>query len=123
MFFTRDLCINRNNHQKPTFHPLGDFLNPALALLGQGLKKSQLVNKVLCLSPYSLCQHQITTQPLLSFGKQNKEDHQKKWLRNYGICKNFFNNPSVKVVVKRYFDMFLRFVVLFVFIIAVGLIF
>jgi magnesium-transporting ATPase (P-type) len=29
------------------------------------------------------------------------------------------NNPSVKVVVKRYFDMFLRFVVLFVFIIAV----
>ncbi|CAC9447524.1 hypothetical protein, partial [uncultured Gammaproteobacteria bacterium] len=32
------------------------------------------------------CQHQITTQSLLSFGKQNKEDHQKKWLRNYGIC-------------------------------------
>jgi hypothetical protein len=27
--------------------------------------------------------------PLLSFGKQNKEDYQKKWLRNYGICKNF----------------------------------
>jgi hypothetical protein len=26
--------------QQPTFHPLGDFLNPALALLGQGLKKS-----------------------------------------------------------------------------------
>ncbi|CAC9444104.1 hypothetical protein BSPLISOX_3028 [uncultured Gammaproteobacteria bacterium] len=23
----RDLCINRNNHQQPTFHPLGDFLN------------------------------------------------------------------------------------------------
>jgi hypothetical protein len=42
MFFTRDLCINRNNHQKPTFHPLGDFLNPALALLGQGLKKSPI---------------------------------------------------------------------------------
>ncbi|VVM18561.1 hypothetical protein BSPWISOXPB_1464 [uncultured Gammaproteobacteria bacterium] len=37
--YIRDLCINRNNHQKPTFHPLGDFLNPALALLGQGLKK------------------------------------------------------------------------------------
>jgi hypothetical protein len=33
------------------------------------------------------------------------------------------NNPSVKVAVKRYFDMFLRFIVLFVFIIAVGLIF
>jgi lipopolysaccharide/colanic/teichoic acid biosynthesis glycosyltransferase len=33
------------------------------------------------------------------------------------------NNPRVKVVVKRYFDMFLRFVVLFVFFIAVGLIF
>jgi flagellar biosynthesis protein FlhB len=29
------------------------------------------------------------------------------------------NNPSVKVVVKRYFDMFLRFVVLFVFFIVV----
>jgi hypothetical protein len=34
--------LNRNNHQKPTFHPLGDFLNPALALLGQGLKKSPI---------------------------------------------------------------------------------
>ena len=39
----RDLCINKNNHQKPTFHPLGDFLNPALALLGQGLKKSPML--------------------------------------------------------------------------------
>jgi hypothetical protein len=29
-----DLCINMNNHQKSTFHPLVDFLNPALALLG-----------------------------------------------------------------------------------------
>jgi hypothetical protein len=36
-----------------------------------------------------LCQHQVTTQSLLSFGKQNKEDHQKKWLGNYGICKIF----------------------------------
>jgi len=31
---------NMNNHQKSTFHPLGDFLNPALALLGLGLRKS-----------------------------------------------------------------------------------
>ncbi|CAC9475051.1 hypothetical protein [uncultured Gammaproteobacteria bacterium] len=38
--------INRNNHQKPTFHPLGDFLNPALALLGQGLKKSPIGQKL-----------------------------------------------------------------------------
>jgi hypothetical protein len=37
---------NRNNHQKPTFHPLGDFLNPALALLGQGLKKSPIGQKL-----------------------------------------------------------------------------
>jgi hypothetical protein len=39
-----EICgvINRNNHQQPTFHPLGDFLNPALALLGQGLKKSPI---------------------------------------------------------------------------------
>ncbi|AYQ55910.1 hypothetical protein MS2017_0152 [Bathymodiolus thermophilus thioautotrophic gill symbiont] len=36
----RDLCININNHQESTFHPLGNFLNPALALLGQGLRKS-----------------------------------------------------------------------------------
>jgi hypothetical protein len=31
---------------KPTFHPLGDFLNPALALLGQGLKKSPIGQKL-----------------------------------------------------------------------------
>jgi hypothetical protein len=42
----RNLCINRNNHQKPTFHPLGYFLNPALALLGQGLKKSPIGQKL-----------------------------------------------------------------------------
>jgi hypothetical protein len=42
----RDLCINRSNHQKPTFHPLGDFLNSALALLGQGLKKSPIGQKL-----------------------------------------------------------------------------
>ncbi|CAC9479931.1 hypothetical protein [uncultured Gammaproteobacteria bacterium] len=42
----RDLCINRNNHQKPTFYPLGYFLNPALALLGQGLKKSPIGQKL-----------------------------------------------------------------------------
>jgi hypothetical protein len=41
-YIIRGLCINRNNHQKPTFHSLGDFLNPALALLGQGLKKSPI---------------------------------------------------------------------------------
>ncbi|WP_139458224.1 hypothetical protein [Bathymodiolus thermophilus thioautotrophic gill symbiont] len=28
-----------NNHQKSSFHPLGNFLNPALALLGQGLRR------------------------------------------------------------------------------------
>ncbi|VVM25360.1 hypothetical protein BSPWISOXPB_3415 [uncultured Gammaproteobacteria bacterium] len=38
--------LNRNNHYKPTFHPLGDFLNPALALLGQGLKKSPIGQKL-----------------------------------------------------------------------------
>jgi hypothetical protein len=45
-FNEKILCINRNNHQKPTFHPLGDFLNPALALLGQGLKKSPIGQKL-----------------------------------------------------------------------------
>ncbi|CAB5494016.1 hypothetical protein THERMOT_44 [Bathymodiolus thermophilus thioautotrophic gill symbiont] len=38
----RDLCININNHQESTFHPLGNFLNSALALLGQGLRKSPI---------------------------------------------------------------------------------
>ncbi|OJA03708.1 hypothetical protein, partial [Bathymodiolus thermophilus thioautotrophic gill symbiont] len=33
-------CININNHQESTFHPLGNFLNPALVLPGQGLRKS-----------------------------------------------------------------------------------
>ncbi|CAB5503646.1 hypothetical protein AZO1586R_1626 [Bathymodiolus azoricus thioautotrophic gill symbiont] len=51
-----DLCINRNNHQKPTFHPIVDFssdtqqsfrrVNPALALLGQALKKSPIGQKL-----------------------------------------------------------------------------
>ncbi|SSC07309.1 hypothetical protein BTURTLESOX_323 [bacterium endosymbiont of Bathymodiolus sp. 5 South] len=40
------VSINRNNHQKPTFHPLGNFLNLALALLGQGLKKSPIGQKL-----------------------------------------------------------------------------
>ncbi|CAC9657338.1 hypothetical protein [uncultured Gammaproteobacteria bacterium] len=26
----RDLCINRSNHHKPTFYPLGDFFKPGL---------------------------------------------------------------------------------------------
>ncbi|CAB5495972.1 hypothetical protein THERMOT_418 [Bathymodiolus thermophilus thioautotrophic gill symbiont] len=42
MPFSRDLCVNMNNHQESTFHPLGNFLNPALVLLGQGLKDYQL---------------------------------------------------------------------------------
>ncbi|WP_122951848.1 hypothetical protein [Bathymodiolus thermophilus thioautotrophic gill symbiont] len=29
-----------NNHQASTFHQIGNFLNPALALLRQGLRKS-----------------------------------------------------------------------------------
>ncbi|WP_138146624.1 hypothetical protein [Bathymodiolus heckerae thiotrophic gill symbiont] len=35
-----------NNHQKFTFHPLGNFLNPALTLLGQGLRKSPIWQKL-----------------------------------------------------------------------------
>jgi len=35
-----------NNHQKPTFPPLGDFLNPALALLRLGLRKSPIGQKL-----------------------------------------------------------------------------
>ncbi len=45
-----------NNHQKPTFHSLGNFLNPtlvlpedccvALTLLGLGLRKSPIEQKL-----------------------------------------------------------------------------
>ncbi|WP_180334711.1 hypothetical protein [Bathymodiolus thermophilus thioautotrophic gill symbiont] len=35
-----------NNHQESTFHPLDNFLNPALALLGQGLRKSLIGKKL-----------------------------------------------------------------------------
>ncbi|WP_158009334.1 hypothetical protein [Bathymodiolus thermophilus thioautotrophic gill symbiont] len=41
----RNLCININNHQESTFHPLDNFLNPALALLGQGLIKLPNISK------------------------------------------------------------------------------
>jgi hypothetical protein len=50
--------INRNNHQKPTFHPLGDFLNPALALLGQGLKNSPIGQKLDFANHPYLCKHE-----------------------------------------------------------------
>jgi hypothetical protein len=40
----RDLCINRSNHQQPTFHPLGDFLNPALALLIKNIATTKFFN-------------------------------------------------------------------------------
>jgi hypothetical protein len=35
-----------NNHQKPTFHPLGDFLNPALASARTRFKKSPIGQKL-----------------------------------------------------------------------------
>jgi hypothetical protein len=41
LFITSILLLS-----SPTFHPLGDFLNPALALLGQGLKKSPIGQKL-----------------------------------------------------------------------------
>ncbi|SEH65210.1 hypothetical protein BAZSYMA_ACONTIG124533_0 [Bathymodiolus azoricus thioautotrophic gill symbiont] len=45
-----DLCINMNNHQKSTFYPLGNFLNPALTLLGLGLRKSPIGQKLTMLT-------------------------------------------------------------------------
>jgi hypothetical protein len=59
-----DLCINRNNHQKPTFHPLGDFLNPALALLGQGLKKSPIGQKLDFANHPYLCKGLMTIKKI-----------------------------------------------------------
>ena len=35
-----------NNHQKPTFHQLNNFFNPALALLEQSLIKSPIRQKL-----------------------------------------------------------------------------
>jgi hypothetical protein len=46
------LCTIKDNtatfvtDNQATFHPLGDFLNSALALLGQGLKKSPIGQKL-----------------------------------------------------------------------------
>ncbi|NYT26448.1 MAG: hypothetical protein H0A76_08025 [Candidatus Thiodubiliella endoseptemdiera] len=41
-----------NNHQKSTFHPLGNFLNPALALLRLILKNHPLnKNWILLITP------------------------------------------------------------------------
>jgi hypothetical protein len=70
-------CINRNNHQKPTFHPLGDFLNPALALLGQGLKKSPIGQKLDFANHPYLCKGLNQTLNLTAilgvFGKKGDE--------------------------------------------------
>jgi hypothetical protein len=66
---TQWLCINRNNHQKPTFHPLGNFLNPALALLGQGLKKSPIRQKLDFANHPYLCKIEIK-------------------VKNYELCKS-----------------------------------
>lgn len=64
----RDLCINRNNHHKPTFHPPGDFLNPALAPLGQGLKNHQVgENWILPIIPvYAKASHSKKTNAQLT---------------------------------------------------------
>ncbi|SHN92296.1 hypothetical protein, partial [bacterium endosymbiont of Bathymodiolus sp. 5 South] len=75
--FIRDLCINRNNHQKPTFHPLGDFLNPVLALLGQGLKKSPIGQKLDFANHPYLCKGlyvkvNLTTQILYDLINDNR---------------------------------------------------
>ena len=35
-----------NNHQKSIFHQLDNFLNPALTLLGLGLRKSPIRQKL-----------------------------------------------------------------------------
>jgi hypothetical protein len=59
-FSSKKTSVNMNNiepfHQAYTYdtgnnlttlsHPLGDFLNPALVLLGQGLKKSPIGQKL-----------------------------------------------------------------------------
>ncbi|CAC9604737.1 hypothetical protein [uncultured Gammaproteobacteria bacterium] len=37
-----------NNHQKSTLYQLGNFLNPALDLLGQSLKNTNLTKIEFC---------------------------------------------------------------------------
>ena len=67
-----DLCINMNNHQTSTFHPLGDFLNRALALLGQGLRKLPIWQKLnFANHPYQVSfvssSVQVTIELLITF--------------------------------------------------------
>jgi hypothetical protein len=64
----RDLCINRNNHHKPTFHPLGDFssdtqqssrrVNSALTLVRTRFKEITNWAKI------DFCQSSLFSQPL-----------------------------------------------------------
>jgi len=68
-----------NNHQESTFHPLGNFLNLALALLGQGLRKLPSGQKLnfanhpyLCKGLY-LCKNSL----LFSFAKNIRADTHK----------------------------------------------
>ncbi|WP_138146844.1 hypothetical protein [Bathymodiolus heckerae thiotrophic gill symbiont] len=76
-----------NNHQKSTFHPLGDFLNPALALLGQGLIKSPIWQKL-----------NFANHPYLCKGLY-------KEVLSCGMCKNnvFFFFLLSKFKIKFYF--------------------
>ncbi|VVH63855.1 hypothetical protein BSPWISOX_299, partial [uncultured Gammaproteobacteria bacterium] len=55
----------------PTFHPLGDFLNPALALLGQGLKKSPIGQKLDFANHLYLCKGLSLTKFLGRFKKNH----------------------------------------------------
>ncbi|SMN16430.1 hypothetical protein CRYPD_1033 [uncultured Candidatus Thioglobus sp.] len=61
-----------NNHQKSTFHLLGNFLNPALALLGQGLRKSPIWKKLNFANHPYLCKGLIL---FIVVTYDNKEKH------------------------------------------------
>ena len=39
----RDLCINRNNHQKPNFCPIDDFFKPCPGCVKAGFKIAKWV--------------------------------------------------------------------------------
>ncbi|CAC9435186.1 hypothetical protein [uncultured Gammaproteobacteria bacterium] len=67
-----------NNHQKSTFHPLGNFLNPALALLGQGLRKSPIWKKL-----------NFANHPYLCKGLQESKKN-----RSRAYCSCLLDSPS-----------------------------
>jgi len=64
-----------NNHQKSSFHPLGDFLNPALTLLRLGLRKSPIGQKLNFANHPYLSAREATHCKGLNLTQETKDMH------------------------------------------------